>query len=222
MKKAFTLIEMIISVTILGLILSMIIWIYFQMQKLRTDIFAKSILIKNTNLLVEKLNLVMKNYTIDYEEYFNRRIVGCVWGNWWDNFTWNVGTSGYCTDFDAYGNENGINGSETNPNNSNHILYYCTSKWTQAYPDEEPNTTKDCEWIDWDGVSWTNYVYYQDWWNLNNGSGCRENIWEEWNGARKKQSFGEYKLQFWDVKTMQMVTYDVKEMMMIQTCESDQ
>jgi prepilin-type N-terminal cleavage/methylation domain-containing protein len=78
MKKAFTLIEMIISVTILGLVLSVIIGIYFQMQKLRTDIFAKSILIKNTNLLVEKLNLVMKNYTIDYEEYFNRRIVGCV------------------------------------------------------------------------------------------------------------------------------------------------
>jgi len=76
-KKAFTLVELVITVTIFSLILTVAISIYFQMQKLQTDVFAKSLLIKNTNSLVEKLNIVMKNYTIDYEEYFNRKIVGC-------------------------------------------------------------------------------------------------------------------------------------------------
>jgi hypothetical protein len=47
------------------------------MEKLKTDVFAKTLLIKNTNSLVEKLNILLKNYTIDYEEYFNRKIVGC-------------------------------------------------------------------------------------------------------------------------------------------------
>jgi hypothetical protein len=47
------------------------------MLKTKTDIYAKATLVKNTNNVLEKLNIIMKNYTIDYEEYFNRRIVGC-------------------------------------------------------------------------------------------------------------------------------------------------
>jgi len=196
-SKAFTLIEMAITVTILALVLTVVISIYFQMQKLRTDIFAKSVLIKNTSSLMEKLNLIMKNYTIDYEEYFNRRIVGCNWDNWGNNFTWNVDNySGYCQNFDGYGNENSID-SET----WNNILYYCTSKWTIDYPDERPNWQEDCEgnWP-WDGISGSNYIYYQDENNLISGSGCWENIWWEWQGAWKKQSFWQYALQFWDVR----------------------
>jgi len=195
--KAFTLIEMVIAVTILSLILTVIISIYFQMQKLRTDIFAKSILIKNTNSLVEKLNLIMKNYTIDYEEYFNRRIVGCNGWNWWDNFTRNVdGYSGYCQDFTAYGNENSIDA-----NTWNNVLYYCTSKWTSNYPDEKPDWQEDCEGNSpWDGVSGSSYIYYQEEDNLNSGSGCWQNVGWLWNGWGKKQSFWEYMLQFWDVK----------------------
>ena len=77
LKKAFTLVEMIVTVTIFSLILIVAISIYFQIKKLQVDVFAKSLLIKNTNSLLEKLNIVMKNYTIDYEEYFNRKIVGC-------------------------------------------------------------------------------------------------------------------------------------------------
>ena len=77
LKKAFTLVEMIITVTIFSLILIVAISIYFQIKKLQVDVFAKSLLIKNTNSLLEKLNVIMKNYTIDYEEYFNRKIVGC-------------------------------------------------------------------------------------------------------------------------------------------------
>ena len=97
LKKAFTLVEMIITITIFSLILIVAISIYFQMKRLQVDVFAKSLLIKNTNSLLEKLNVIMKNYTIDYEEYFNRRIVGCNGSdNLGDNFKWNVDLSGYC------------------------------------------------------------------------------------------------------------------------------
>ncbi len=197
MKKAFTLVEMIIAVTILWLILTTIFSIYFQMQKLRTDIFAKSLLVKNTNSLVEKLNLVIKNYTIDYEEYFNRRMRGCVWDNWWDGFTWNVWTSWYCIDFTYYGN-----GSSVDSNNTgNHILYYCTSDTSDVSwePKEQP-WNNDCEGNNWDGVSWQNYIFWQNNSNLDAGSWCRENVGWDWNWDNKIQSFWEYKLQFWDVK----------------------
>jgi hypothetical protein len=36
---------------------------------------------------------------------------------------------------------------------------------------------------------------------LDNGSGCRENVGGANQGVGRIQSFGEYKLQFWDVKT---------------------
>ena len=183
-KKAFTLVELVITVTIFSLILTVAISIYFQMQKLQTDVFAKSLLIKNTNSLVEKLNIVMKNYTIDYEEYFNRKIVGCN-SNWWDNFSWNVGLSGYCWNFTHYGNANPIN------NSKNHILYHCSSKWSSQQL-ESPWWTTDCES---NSNTWTDYIYHQNETDLHNWSGCWESVW-----AWKPQSFGEYALQFWDVK----------------------
>ena len=198
MKKGFTLVELVVSVTILGLILATVFSIYFQMQKLRTDIFAKSLLVKSTNALVEKINLLMKNYTIDYEEYFNRRITGCSSDNWWDNFTWDVGGSGYCSKFTHYGN-----GSSENSNTTwSHILYYCTSDTddVNGEPKETPWTEQDCEWNSDDWISWLNYIYGQEEGNLNNGSGCWENVGWDGQGNNKIQSFGEYALQFWDVK----------------------
>ena len=196
MKKAFTLVEMIVAVTILWLILWTIFSIYFQMQKLRTDIFAKSLLVKNTNALVEKLNLVIKNYTIDYEEYFNRRITWCSWDNWGDGFRWNVWTSWYCSDFTYYGNWNSVI-----TNTGNHLLYYCTSDTSDVSwePKEQP-WSNDCEWNNGDGVSWQNYIFGQNENDLNNWSGCRENVWWDNNWNNKIQSFWEYALQFWDVK----------------------
>ncbi len=188
-KKAFTLIEMIISVTILALILTVVLSIYFTMQKLRTDVFAKSILIKNTNSLIEKVNLIMKNYTIDYEEYFNRRIVWCVWNNWWDDFIWNVWTWWYCKNFTTYWNENSVDS-----NTWKNIIYYCSSKW------KEIPQSHDCEWNNWNWISGINYIIDQDQLNLINWSGCWENVWWTDQGAWKIQSFGEYAAQFWDLK----------------------
>jgi prepilin-type N-terminal cleavage/methylation domain-containing protein len=76
-KKAFTLIEILIVSAILSMVLTIVISSYKSLTNAKLDIFARSTLAKQTNFLVEKLNILMKNYSIDYEEYFNRRMVGC-------------------------------------------------------------------------------------------------------------------------------------------------
>ena len=62
------------------------------MMNVKYTIQAKQSLIQESHDVVEKINLLLKNYTIDYEEYFNRQRVGCV-GNTsvGNNFTWNIG-----------------------------------------------------------------------------------------------------------------------------------
>ena len=189
-KKAFTLIEMLIVVTILWLVFSVVINSYYKLMTAKTDIYIRWMLAKNTNILAEKINLIMKNYTIDYEEYFNRKIVWCD-SNAWNNFTWDVGENWYCDKFTTYWNANSLDSSNTWLN----ILYYCSSvdsNWAQK---EKPGDNKDCEWNNWDGITGSNYIYAEvNNWDLENGSWCWESLWE-W----KVQSYWEYTLQFWDV-----------------------
>ncbi|MFA7717619.1 MAG: prepilin-type N-terminal cleavage/methylation domain-containing protein [Candidatus Absconditabacterales bacterium] len=118
-RRGFTLLEIIISMTIFLVLFVIIISLYTKMMKLRYNIQARQSLIESSYNAMEKINLLLKDYTIDYEEYFNRQWVGCN-GNSGANFTRNTATGGYCPDFTAYGN-----GS---PNDSNsHQLYYCNS-----------------------------------------------------------------------------------------------
>ena len=69
----------------------------------------------------------MQDYTIDYEEYFNRQMVGCTpsWPTGSD-FKWIIWLSWYCTNFTAYGNENPTNRRDSQP--WDHDIYYCSSK----------------------------------------------------------------------------------------------
>jgi len=69
---------------------------------------------------MEKINLLLKDYTIDYEEYFNRQHVGCNGNNAGANFTRNVGVGWHCNNFTADGNSSY---AEANV----HSLYYCSS-----------------------------------------------------------------------------------------------
>jgi hypothetical protein len=48
------------------------------MLRSKTDIDARQMVITATYDLVEDINSRIQNYTIDYEEYFNRRMVGCA------------------------------------------------------------------------------------------------------------------------------------------------
>lgn len=55
---------------------------------------------------MDKFAILFQDYTIDYEEYFNRKLVGCSKDKKGKNFEWTVSESGYCNAFTAYGNEN--------------------------------------------------------------------------------------------------------------------
>lgn len=119
----------------------------------------------------EKLNILMQDYTIDYEEYYNRQMVWCVnsWGLFtWSNFKWNIWLSGYCTEFTAYGNQNST---------ERKINYYGQI------------------------ISWAYHDIYDCSSNLerNNVSGRlivkKSRCWKIWT----KQSFGQYKNLFVEI-----------------------
>lgn len=74
-KKAFTLMEVLISITIFFVLLVVIVSLYTKMMRLKYNIQARQSLIQNSYDAMEKINLLLKDYTIDYEEYFNRRNV---------------------------------------------------------------------------------------------------------------------------------------------------
>jgi len=186
-KKAFTIIELIIASIIIWIVLTVIFQMYFSMLKTKTEIYAKSILVQNTNNVIEKLNIIMKNYTIDYEEYFDRRVVWCN-SNGWNDFTWDVWTWWYCKRFTSYGNWNSVLSSTWN-----NQLYYCSSIWTDTSAIETIWWEKDCEW---NTNTWSTYIYHEDKDNLDNGSWCwNTEAWSNWD----IQSYWEYKVQFWDV-----------------------
>jgi type II secretory pathway component PulJ len=74
-KKGFTLLEVIIAVTCFFLLLTVITNIYMRMIKLKYNIQARTNIIQDSYFVIEKINLLLKDYTIDYEEYFNRKNV---------------------------------------------------------------------------------------------------------------------------------------------------
>lgn len=72
---------------------------------------ARQTLIQQTNDIMNRFSILFQDYTIDYEEYFNRKMVGCNSSNLKKgaNFNRNIDTDiGHCNTFTAYGNENGF------------------------------------------------------------------------------------------------------------------
>lgn len=132
------------------------------MIKLKYNIQARTNVTQDTYLAIEKINVLLKDYTIDYEEYFNRKNVGC--DNYQQNFTRDVGTDWYCNLFTAYGNDSNIDQISSNQN----TLYFCSSTTDETYPKR--------------------VIFNPD---VQNGSWCINT---------GKQSFGQYRWQFRDVK----------------------
>ena len=146
------------------------IGIYSFLIRSNKEIIARQNAIQQWYELLEKLNILMQDYTVDYEEYFNRQMVWCVnsWGLLtWSNFKWNVWLSWYCTEFTAYGNENSTEKWRrwSRINSGYHDIYYCSS-------DREENQ------------------------RLSHRVLKREYCWKWW----KRQSFGQYAALFTDVK----------------------
>ncbi|UFX83056.1 type II secretion system protein [Candidatus Absconditicoccus praedator] len=182
MKKAFTLIEVLVVTVIIGSLFLMVINLYFRMMETRVDVEARQSLIDNSYYMLERINTLVSNFTIDYEEYFNRKVVGCS-GDGGENFSWGqVGDRGYCDDFTGYGSKNSIDGYDED---SNWQLYYCSSDFGDSSSEITNNEDEG-----------GNYVFEED--NsgrVRGGEGC----WRE--ADEGKQSFGQYEKQFMDVGT---------------------
>jgi len=127
-KKGFTLLEVIVAVTSFFLLLVVIINIYSRMIKLKYNIQARTNVTQDSYYVIEKINLMLKDYTIDYEEYFNRKNVGC--DNYNDNFIRDIWTDWYCKNFTAYGNNNNISWSPINERK----IYFCSSATNESNP----------------------------------------------------------------------------------------
>ena len=133
-RYSFTLIELLYVIIIISIVIPCIFTIYNFIVKSNREIDARENAIQQWYELFERLNILMQDYTIDYEEYFNRQMVGCVNSWWtlltWGNFEWNVWLSWYCTEFTTYWNWNSTNRTEwwETLSGKYHDLYYCSSK----------------------------------------------------------------------------------------------
>lgn len=127
-KHAFTLVELIFVAVIIGLIVPEMFSLYNFIIKSNKEIVARQQAIHQGYEFFERLNIFMDDYTVDYEEYFNRQMVWCSSNEenfWrWGSFNRNVWLQWYCTNFTAYGNENS---NLNSPANTYHDLYYCSS-----------------------------------------------------------------------------------------------
>jgi len=142
-----------ISIVWFFLLMTVVINAYMSIIKFRYAFQARANLLENTYYMVERVNLLLKDYTVDYEEYFNRKNVGC--DSWYQtNFLWNVWINWYCDNFTAYWNNNNLSSntwvwqtyfcssttgysiwSEYVIKNSGDLLtwWWCLSSWYQAY-----------------------------------------------------------------------------------------
>lgn len=76
-RKSFTLTELLISLVVFSIMFGTLFTLFLRMIRMKTEIEARSTLIQTTYDTVEKFNSLLQSYTIDYEEYFNRQMVGC-------------------------------------------------------------------------------------------------------------------------------------------------
>ena len=123
----FTLIEMLLAITWFFLIMVIVLSAYIKISDMRNSIDARQNLIQESYFALEKLNILLRDFTIDYEEYFNRSMVGCDTNTW--DFSRDVWDNWYCDLFTNYWNANNIL-SDT----SSHERYYCSSQKTQTEP----------------------------------------------------------------------------------------
>ena len=89
-KKWFTLVELIMALIIAGTLIGIAMSIYTGLQWQDIRMSNKRLLVAESNDLIDKIHEAVLYYTIDYEEYFNRK---WLWYNPWN--TW----------FSTYGNE---------------------------------------------------------------------------------------------------------------------
>lgn len=124
-KKWFTLLELTLVVIISGSLLTTIYGIMTTLPKVKNFNDARQTLIQGTNDVMDRFAMLFQDYTIDYEEYFNRKMVGCNENKKGASFEWSVNANGHCEAFSAYGNHNAK--LQTIGENESHHILYCSS-----------------------------------------------------------------------------------------------
>ena len=111
--KGFTLIELILSVAMLAIVVSVTITTFLQFSQERLEIEIEQSMYENARFLMEKITKEIRENTIDYEEYWNRSMVDD------DGFTW-------------YGNRNTSLGDDDPSNN----FYFCSRSLGASSPQQ--------------------------------------------------------------------------------------
>jgi hypothetical protein len=149
-NKWFTLIEMLLAITWFLIIMTVVISIYVKILDIRDNIDAKQNLVQESYFTLEKLNILLRDFTIDYEEYFNRSMVWCDTS--WPTFSWDVWADGHCDLFTNYWNWNNIPLFSSGSFN----LYYCSSGNSEDFP-----SVVYTWYLDWDIRTWCYIPWYQ-------------------------------------------------------------
>ena len=109
-KRWFTLIEIILVVLISSSIIVIMYRLLETLPKVKNFNDARQTLIQQTNDAMDRLAIIFQDYTVDYEEYYNRKAVGCTLDK------------GHCTEDTHYWN-----------GNTNHTLLTSTN-WSSWSP----------------------------------------------------------------------------------------
>ena len=132
---SFTLMELLYVMWIIAVVMPAMFALYNFMIKANREISARQSSIQQGYEFFEKLNILVQDYRIDYEEYYNRQMVWC--NPWWGVgswFGWNVGTWWYCENFTTYWNWNSTDRQEWSNKLKTwyHDLYYCSTDRIQT------------------------------------------------------------------------------------------
>ncbi len=182
--KAFTLIEMLIAMTIFFLMITTVTSIFVYVYKTKWWLEARQNLTKESYFFLEKLQVMIKDYTIDYEEYRNRQQTWCTAPN-----ALQRSTTGHCTMMTYYGNRNVLATSDTD-DHENNTLYY----WSTTYP----NSNDSISSLDFDDP---NYIIKDDQSVDTAVASAKTTLTHSsQQSSWFIQSYGQYKVLFTDVK----------------------
>ena len=70
-------VELLLVIAALGVFIPTIFMAYNRIQQVKKEVDVRQQLVQQTYEFFERMNILIQDYTIDYEEYFNRQMVGC-------------------------------------------------------------------------------------------------------------------------------------------------
>ena len=128
-KKWFTLVELLLAVVIAGTLIGIVMAIYTWIMWADIRMSDKRLLTAEASDIMDMIHTAALDYTIDYEEYFNRRWLSLgVWSTWFTTY-WNSWTLYYCWSWFNWEATNTINKIYTWSEGS----WWCLSWWNQKY-----------------------------------------------------------------------------------------